>query len=78
MSSRCVKPTEKLANKEHLPNGANVAERIAEYKCLCGKGIIEYHNTPGFDDSFFYVKCPTCSKKIKYMTWSGYDWEIYE
>lgn len=78
MSSKYVKPTKKIKCREYLPEGANVAEQITEYKCLCGKGKIEYHDVPGFDDKYFDIVCPVCSKKIKYMTWVGYDWEIYE
>ena len=78
MSSRTIRPTKKLGSKSHLPKGANVAVQITEYKCLCGKGRIEYHIVPGFDDSYFFIACPTCDKRIKYMTWMGYDWEIYE
>lgn len=78
MSSRIIRPTKTLNKREDLPKGANVAVQITEYKCLCGKGKIEYHTVPGFDDDYFVIECPTCDKKIKYMTWYGYDWEIYE
>ena len=78
MASRTIQPTEKLDRREDLPKGANVATRVTAYKCLCGKGRIEYHIVPGFDDDYFVIKCPACSKKIRYMTWSGYDWKIYE
>lgn len=72
------KPTEKIENKEIYAENANIADQVTIYKCFCGKGTIEYHNTPGFDDSFFCIECPNCNKKYRYIEWCGYEWRVYK
>ena len=78
MNYKHVKPTKRIENKEIYASGANVADNVAYYECFCGKGVIEYHNTPGFDDSFFVIECPLCKKKYRYIEWCGYEWRVYK
>ena len=72
------KPTEKIENKEVYEEGANTPDQVTVYKCFCGKGTIEYHNIPGFDDSFFWIECPHCEEKYRYIEWCGYEWKVYK
>ena len=67
----------KISYREEYEKGANVPDQITVYKCLCGKGTIEHHNTPGFDDDYFTIECPACKKKYSYISRSGYQWQIY-
>lgn len=72
------KPTEKIESKEIYEDGANVPDQVTYYKCFCGKGTIEYHNVPGFNDSFFWIECPHCENKYRYIEWCGYEWKVYK
>ena len=78
MDYEYVKPTEKIEYKENYEKGANVPDQVTVYKCFCGKGTIEYHNVPGFDDSFFTIVCKSCNKKYRYIDWCGYEWKVYK
>ena len=78
MDYEYVKPTEKIEVKEIYEKNANVPDQITFYKCFCGKGTIEYHCVPGFDDRFFYIECPYCNKKYRYMDWCGNEWKVYK
>jgi hypothetical protein len=62
---------------EEYESGANVPDRVTVHECLCGKGTVEHHSIPGFDDDYFDIQCAECNKKYSYICQSGYQWEIY-
>lgn len=75
MNYEYKKPTEKIENNDVK---ADTYEQVTYYKCFCGKGVIEYHNVPGFNDQYFCIECPHCEKKYRYIEWCGYEWRVYK
>ena len=68
----------KIKNKRtYYEEGANVPTYVDEHECLCGKGTIEHHRVPGFDDDFFVILCEKCEERCRYVEISGYQWKIY-
>ena len=53
MDYEFVKIPKVLGKKEYYPDGANVPTQCTVHRCLCGKGTIEFHCVPGFDDEWF-------------------------
>ena len=71
-----VKIPKKISEREEYPDGANHPTRVTVYKCLCGKGTIEYNCGPGFDDDWFDIICERCDEKYAYITRCGNKWEV--
>lgn len=77
MKSKKVKPTKIIEKKEIYEDGANVPDCITVHKCFCGKGCIEHHVTPGFDDNYFVICCEKCEQEYDYICEIGYEWEVF-
>ena len=66
-----------IERKEEYAKGANVPTEIEVYTCFCGKGTIEHHRVPGFDDDFFVIECRECEKKYSYVERVGNELRVY-
>lgn len=65
---------------EYYPEGANTTTLLTVHKCFCffGKGRIEHHRVPGFNDEWFEIKCKKCEKKYEpYIDQIGDEWILY-
>ena len=67
-----------LLKEDRYPNGANSPTHHTEYACPCGKGKVIYENVPGFNDSYAWIECKTCSKKYDIEYGKGHLWELVE
>ena len=78
MDYEFVKIPKVLEKKEYYPDGANVPTQCTVHRCLCGKGTIEFHCVPGFDDEWFEIKCLKCEKKYEpFIDRCGPQWKVY-
>ena len=67
-----------VEQKEYYPQGANIPTQLTVYECFCGKGKIEYHRVPGFDDDWFVFRCCKCEKKYQpFIDQCGSEWKVY-
>ena len=78
----CVyKKIPKIIKKtEYYQDGANTPTRVDVHKCFCllGKGTVERHYVPGFNDEWFEIKCKKCEKKYEpYIDRCGDKWTLY-
>ncbi len=80
MDSEYKKIPRIIRKKEYYPEGANTPTLVNVHKCFCllGKGTIEHHRVPGFDDEWFEIKCKKCEKKYEpFIDRCGDKWKLY-
>lgn len=69
-----------IKKKEYYPDGANAPTMVDVHKCFClfGRGTVEHHRVPGFNDEWFEIKCKKCEKKYEpFIDQCGDMWQLY-
>ena len=69
-----------IEKREYYPDGANTPTLVNVHKCFCilGKGTVEHHRVPGFNDEWFEIKCKRCEKRYEpFIDRCGDRWMVY-
>ena len=76
--SKYVKIPKLIERRSYFEDGANIATEVEVHKCICGKGRIEHHYVPGFDDDWYEFLCEDCEGKYHpFIDRSGKEWIVY-
>ena len=65
-----------IEKKEYCPEGANHPTLVTVYQCFCGKGTVEHHRVPGFNDEYFEICCEACDGKYAHIEQCGREWLV--